>query len=663
MAKIRSTLEIALEKAEMMCRQLPEDIERVVSKPSEITPFKNLAERAYEESFRLCKEGRFSDAVEKCKESLVYDPRNFEVLNNLGVFLTSLGRFEEAETTFKRAIDIAPNDPTINYSLGALYRDQGRVEDAIKIFRTVIEIDPNYGDAYGGLGDVYHFLLNDFDAAIDCYQKQIKLNPRKAIAFNNLGCIYDQKGDPEEAVKHYYKALEVDPDYMSAHANLVKYFSKQQDFKKAEVHLSHLDRLDPDSLKTKCSYMVYFKCKGDEFLAYAARHDFLVSAINEAEQNHRFVEYKNRKNKVFICVDDSVIRTNFVFKKGRDRQALIEEFASTQYLRGLFFRCKSVEAMDLSSLGDLKDKFDCALEIMGTNEFKQSLKCNYVGDIVFGDNCVYLILSRKDVPTLKKLLPSLDDVGKTEQLVETIDSLAVVHSGIFGVCDEEEKEYILSASHAGETVQIPLQRFDYMGELKMRAIFGRDKPRLGNNDKLDDFLESYASFVRRKLTLRDPPHSHTNFFENRTLTGPGEVLLHADLAHSNILEGGIFIDLRFKIGDPMLDLSQLLENPNTDSLDKDFLRECYFERIKVYAPFLMFGENKMTVVQSYRANTIHNAITWVGSKIVRGDIAGAQYFLRKALVEMEREGEDGLRESFIQYLFETPHRELKEVIQ
>ena len=49
------------------------------------------------------------------------------------------------------------------------------------------------------------------DAAIACYNKAIKLDPKFARAHNNLGIALNDKGQLDEAIASYRKAIELDP--------------------------------------------------------------------------------------------------------------------------------------------------------------------------------------------------------------------------------------------------------------------------------------------------------------------------------------------------------------------------------------------------------------------------------------------------------------------
>ena len=52
------------------------------------------------------------------------------------------------------------------------------------------------------------------------YEKALDINPDYAEAHNNLGVIFKELGQLDDAVKSYKKALAINPDYAIAHNNL-----------------------------------------------------------------------------------------------------------------------------------------------------------------------------------------------------------------------------------------------------------------------------------------------------------------------------------------------------------------------------------------------------------------------------------------------------------
>jgi Flp pilus assembly protein TadD len=76
-----------------------------------------------------------------------------------------------------------------------------------------------------GLNDLH---AGDYDQAIVAWREMLKLEPKSAIAANNIGTAYMMKKHPDEAAAWFNKAIEFDPGMQLAKNNLAWAQSVQQ---------------------------------------------------------------------------------------------------------------------------------------------------------------------------------------------------------------------------------------------------------------------------------------------------------------------------------------------------------------------------------------------------------------------------------------------------
>jgi tetratricopeptide (TPR) repeat protein len=96
-------------------------------------------------------------------------------------------------------------------------------KSAVKNFKKAVELDPRYASAYNGLGTVY-VKANNIEAAIDCWEKALRINPEFSIAVYNLALAYLVKGDNTRALeffnrykkKHYERLTQEERDQFDA---------------------------------------------------------------------------------------------------------------------------------------------------------------------------------------------------------------------------------------------------------------------------------------------------------------------------------------------------------------------------------------------------------------------------------------------------------------
>ncbi len=72
--------------------------------------------------------------------------------------------------------------------------------------------------------------------AMSLYQKAITIDPGYAVAYNDLGVIYEAMGFPERAEESYLKSLKIDPAYPSVYTNLAFFYENQRDLDKAAFY-------------------------------------------------------------------------------------------------------------------------------------------------------------------------------------------------------------------------------------------------------------------------------------------------------------------------------------------------------------------------------------------------------------------------------------------
>ena len=74
----------------------------------------------------------------------------------------------------------------------------------------IIKINPKDAKAYYNMGVAYE-KLKDYENAINSYKKAIKINPNYDKAYYNMGVAYGKLKDYENAINSYKKAIEIDP--------------------------------------------------------------------------------------------------------------------------------------------------------------------------------------------------------------------------------------------------------------------------------------------------------------------------------------------------------------------------------------------------------------------------------------------------------------------
>ena len=93
------------------------------------------------------------------------------------------------------------------------------MDEAIACYQKAIALDPKYAMAHNNLGNALAG-KGQLDEAIACYRKAIDLDPKDAKAHYNLGVALQGKGQVDEAIACCRKAIALDPKHAGAHSNL-----------------------------------------------------------------------------------------------------------------------------------------------------------------------------------------------------------------------------------------------------------------------------------------------------------------------------------------------------------------------------------------------------------------------------------------------------------
>jgi S1-C subfamily serine protease/Flp pilus assembly protein TadD len=92
--------------------------------------------------------------------------------------------------------------------------------------------NPNLADAHYNLGWVYDE-QGQYQEAIASYKEAIRIRPDDAVAHNNLGIAYKKLGRNQEAMTSYKEAIRIKPDYANAHLNLGVIYNKSGKYEEA----------------------------------------------------------------------------------------------------------------------------------------------------------------------------------------------------------------------------------------------------------------------------------------------------------------------------------------------------------------------------------------------------------------------------------------------
>lgn len=163
----------------------------------------------FDQAIVLAESARFDEAKEIFEEMLLEDPKNAEVLYNLGMCFTNLGHPDKAIAVLNKSIEYNPKYSNSLVALGYAYVRKGDNANAKKLFLQALGLDPQNSYATRNLGGLYG-KDGDIQKSLDYLEKAYKVNSNDVNTVYGLAYDYLQLKDYQKADRYFRKVLEMD---------------------------------------------------------------------------------------------------------------------------------------------------------------------------------------------------------------------------------------------------------------------------------------------------------------------------------------------------------------------------------------------------------------------------------------------------------------------
>lgn len=118
--------------------------------------------------------------AEPLLEKLKADPRNSDLLNQIGTLYKATHQFKEAEGYFQKALDVDPKNVGARTDLASCLFYEGDADGAIKQLEQSLTYDPKDANSLFNLGMIRMQAKNDSKGAVAAWQQLLKSNPKLA---------------------------------------------------------------------------------------------------------------------------------------------------------------------------------------------------------------------------------------------------------------------------------------------------------------------------------------------------------------------------------------------------------------------------------------------------------------------------------------------------
>ena len=141
--------------------------------------------------------------------------------------------------------------------------------DSVKFYEDILKYSPSSVRILTNLGNIY-YERGDFEEAEEFFKKAIDTPAGNAFAqpYYNLGNLYRDKGRIDDAITQYKKAIEVDPSFPFAYQNLATiYINNKRDLVKGMETLEQLKKIQPGNPRVYYNLGLVYLATGNNDLA------------------------------------------------------------------------------------------------------------------------------------------------------------------------------------------------------------------------------------------------------------------------------------------------------------------------------------------------------------------------------------------------------------
>jgi tetratricopeptide (TPR) repeat protein len=158
--------------------------------------------------------GGFLEAIPDYDQALRLNARNIGALNSRGIaYHFGAGDFGRALADFNAVLAIDPSNVAAYAFRGLTYSEMGDPQQGLKDVNMAIKLAPKYAYSYGNLGAIYN-KLHQHDKAVEAFSKQIEASSSGTPqAYSGRGFSYLNLDDRDSALTDFNKALTLNPTY------------------------------------------------------------------------------------------------------------------------------------------------------------------------------------------------------------------------------------------------------------------------------------------------------------------------------------------------------------------------------------------------------------------------------------------------------------------
>lgn len=155
--------------------------------------------------------------------------------------------FINEQTLWSYELQYNPNAYLAHNELGLVFLSTGQTDAAIEQFEKALRLKPDYATAQTDIGNALS-RKGRVDEALAHYYLALSIDPDDAGAHYNIGNVLMKKGRLDEAIIQYQEALKIRPEESLFHNNLGNAFIQKRQLADAKTQFRNAVQIDPNNI-------------------------------------------------------------------------------------------------------------------------------------------------------------------------------------------------------------------------------------------------------------------------------------------------------------------------------------------------------------------------------------------------------------------------------
>jgi tetratricopeptide (TPR) repeat protein len=237
-------------------------------------------------------------------EKILNIEKSIESLELKGDILYRLNKYGEAIDTYSEILKSNSDYVEAYYKIGLSWSALGEDGEryAVDNYLKVTEIDPQHQYVYSELKEIYkkhylqHYQREDYEKAIQYAKLQVEANP-SCYYYTDLGLMYLEAYDMEEAIKAFEEAIKCDEGNAYPYNNMGYIYKVLGEFDKSyEYYKMAIERIDDDDLIPYWNMAINYRSTGQFEKAVEILEEIAERDEESLQANKRILEvYKQMK--------------------------------------------------------------------------------------------------------------------------------------------------------------------------------------------------------------------------------------------------------------------------------------------------------------------------------------------------------------------------------